>query len=156
MTVPPPALSVHFVNNALAAAAGLVEEDPDGARDVLARLGAFLSHRLRGPRAVTLAEELDHVGVYLALEQARFPGRVDAELPASAGVPTVMTTAGAIQAPIGEAVTRWLARGGRVRVALRVRPAGAGVDAQLDAPDAPGAPGERVRIALGTPADAAA
>ena len=156
MTVSTPPLSVHFVNNALAAAAGLVEEDPDGARDVLANLGAFLTHRLRGPRAVTLAEELDHVGVYLALERARFPGRVDAELPAAAGVPAAMTTPGAVQAPVGEAVGRWLARGGRVRVALRVRPGGADVDAQLDAPDDSGAAGERVRIALGPPSGGAA
>jgi two-component system, LytTR family, sensor histidine kinase LytS len=156
MTVPMPPLSVHFVNNALAAAAGLVDEDPDGARDVLALLGAFLSHRLRGSRAVTLAEELDHVAVYLALEGARFPGRVDAELPAAAGVPAAMTTPGTVQAPVAEAVGRWLARGVRVRVALRARRGGAGVDAQLDAPDDPGAAGERVRVALHASSDEAA
>ena len=53
-----PPVSVHFVNNVLAAAASYIEEDPDTARDVLAELGAFLSHRLRGPRAVSPAEEL--------------------------------------------------------------------------------------------------
>ena len=76
-----PPVSVHFVNNVLAAAASYIEEDPDTARDVLAELGAFLSHRLRGPRAVSPAEELEHVGVYLRLEQARFPGRIEVELP---------------------------------------------------------------------------
>jgi two-component system, LytTR family, sensor histidine kinase LytS len=71
---------VHFVNNVLATAASYIEEDPDTARDVLAELGAFLTHRLRGPRTVSPADELEHVAVYLRLEQARFPGRIDAEL----------------------------------------------------------------------------
>ena len=50
-----PTVSVHFVNNVLAAAASYIEEDPDTARDVLAELGSFLSHRLRGPRTVSPA-----------------------------------------------------------------------------------------------------
>src|SRR5206468_5590092 len=74
-------VSVHFVNNVLAAAASYIEVEPDTARDVLAELGAFLSHRLRGPRAVSPGEELEHMAVYLRLEQARFPGRIDVELP---------------------------------------------------------------------------
>jgi LytS/YehU family sensor histidine kinase len=149
--VPTPPLSVHFVNNALAAAAGLVDEDPDAARDILARLGAFLSYRLREPRPVTMADELEHVAVYLALEQARFPGRVETELPKAARL-RAPTTPGAVQAPLGEALARWLRRReGRVRVALRVRPDGAGVDVQLDAPDHPDAAGERVRIPLRAP-----
>jgi Histidine kinase len=151
-----PPLSVHFVNNALAAAAGLVDEDPDAARDVLADLGLFLSHRLREPRAVTLAEELEHVGVYLALEQARFPGRIEAEVPAARSVPAGATTPGAVQAPVAEVLGRWLRRGGRVRVALRVRSGADYVDAQLDAPDDPAASGERVRVVLEPPREATA
>jgi hypothetical protein len=74
------AVSVHFVNNVLAAAASYVEEDPDAARDALAELGAFLTHRLRPPRPVPLSDELDHVEVYLRLQEFRFPGRLDAEV----------------------------------------------------------------------------
>ena len=87
-------VSVHFVNNVLAAAASYIEEDPDTARDVLAELGAFLSHRLRGPRAVSPAEELDHVGVYLRLEQARFPGRIEVELPTVSDLPSTLRRRG--------------------------------------------------------------
>jgi len=62
---------------------------------------------------------------------------------------------GDVQAPISEAVGRWLTRDpGRVRLALRV-----GADAvalQLDRPDAPGQPGERVRIPLGLQATGSA
>ena len=138
-------VSVHFVNNVLAAAASYIEEDPDTARDVLAELGAFLSHRLRGPRAVSPAEELDHVGVYLRLEQARFPGRIDVELPTVNELPSTSVGAGEIQAPLSEALSRWMAEyTGQVRVALRAR--GDGLDLQLDRPDAPGEAGERLRI----------
>src|SRR6476661_8832040 len=80
-------VSVHFVNNVLAAAASYIEEDPDAARDALAELGAFLTHRLRPARAVSLQEELDHVGVYLRLQEFRFPGRLDSTAPATCSAP---------------------------------------------------------------------
>jgi LytS/YehU family sensor histidine kinase len=144
-SVPP--VSVHFVNNVLATAASYIDEDPDAARDVLAELGAFLSHRLRGPRTVTLGEEFEHAGVYLRLEQARFPGRIDAELPAVSELPAAGAVPGQVQAPLGEALSRWLDdRPGRVRVAVRAR--SDGLELQLDRPDDPTAPGERVRVAL--------
>ena len=131
-------VSVHFVNNVLAAAASYIEEDPDTARDVLAELGAFLSHRLRGPRAVSPAEELDHVGVYLRLEQARFPGRIDVELPAASELPAThdrpRRRPGAAER--GAQPLAGAAQPGRVRVALRAR--GDALDLQLDRPDEPG------------------
>jgi two-component system, LytTR family, sensor kinase len=143
-------VSVHFVNNVLAAAASYIEEDPERARDVLAELGSFLSHRLRAPRLVSTAEELEHVAVYLRLEQARFPDRVAVELPKTAELPTARVAPGDVQVPLSAALERWLGRGpGRVRVALRAR--GAGLDLQLDRPDAPGEAGERLRIGLGRP-----
>ncbi len=144
----PSPVSVHFVNNVLAAAASYIEEDPETARDVLAELGSFLSHRLRGPRLVSAADELEHVAVYLRLEQARFPGRVEAELPRAADLPSAELVPGDFQAPLSEALTRWLSQApGRVRVALRARPDA--LDLQLDRPDEPGEAGERVRIPLG-------
>jgi LytS/YehU family sensor histidine kinase len=147
---------VHFINNVLAAAASYIEEDPETARDVLAELGAFLSHRLRGPRMVAPADELEHVGVYLRLEQARFPGRIEAELPEAGDLPAAQITPGEVQAPLSEALSRWLAQQpGRVRIALRARDSA--LDLQLDRPDEPGEPGERVRIPLGpTTAESAA
>ena len=138
-------VSVHFVNNVLDAAASYIEEDPDTARDVLAELGAFLSHRLRGPRTVSPAEELDHIAVYLRLEQARFPGRIEVELPAVTDLPSAAVGAGDVQAPVSDAISRWMGQHtGSVRVALRVRDGA--LDLQLDRPDAPGEAGERLRI----------
>ena len=141
-------VSVHFVNNVLAAAASYIEEDPDTARDVLAELGAFLSHRLRGPRTVSPAEELDHIAVYLRLEQARFPGRIEVELPAVSELPSSAVGAGDVQAPVSDAISRWMGQHtGQVRVALRARKDA--LDLQLDRPDAPGEAGERLRIPWG-------
>jgi LytS/YehU family sensor histidine kinase len=142
---------MHFVNNVLAAAASYIEEEPETARNVLAELGSFLSHRLRAPRLVSTAEELDHVAVYLRLEQARFPDRLTVELPKAAELPVARLTPGDVQVPISAALERWLTgRTGRVRVALRAR--GDGLDLQLDHPDAPGEAGERLRIELDLPA----
>ena len=149
-TPPAPApVSVHFVNNVLAAAASYIEVEPDTARDVLAGLGAFLSHRLRPARFVPLSQELDHVAVYVRLEQARFPGRLEAELPASDRLPATQCVPGEVQAPLGDALGRWLGeRRGAVRLALRARLDGT-LEAQLDEPDDPAGKPERVRIRLG-------
>jgi len=142
-------VSVHFVNNVLAAAASYIEVEPDTARDVLAGLGAFLSHRLRPARFVPLSQELDHVAVYVRLEQARFPGRLEAELPASDRLPATQCVPGEVQAPLGDALGRWLGeRRGRVRLALRARLDGTTLEAQLDEPGDPAGETERVRIPL--------
>jgi two-component system, LytTR family, sensor histidine kinase LytS len=142
-------VSVHFVNNVLAAAASYIEVEPDTARDVLAGLGAFLSHRLREGRIVPLSQELDHVATYLRLEQARFPGRLVTELPPADGLPAAECAPGAVQAPLADALGRWLGRRtGRVHVALRARLDGSALEAQLDEPDDPGSTAERIRIRL--------
>ena len=140
------AVSVHFVNNVLAAAASYIEEDPDEARDALAELGAFLTHRLRPPRAVSLHEELEHVGVYLRLQQLRFPGRLDAEV-SEEGAPRILVGPGDVQQRVGATLDQWLARRpGRVRV--RLRPAGDVLDLTVDAPDSPDLDPENVSIHL--------
>jgi LytS/YehU family sensor histidine kinase len=142
-------VSVHFVNNSLAAAASLIEIEPDSAREVLADLGAFLSHRLRPARTVPLSQELEHVATYVRLEQARFPGRLEVELPSARDLPTAQCAPGEVQAPVAAAVDRWLGeRRGRLRLALRARMDGASLEAQLDHPDDRSVAGERVRVAL--------
>jgi LytS/YehU family sensor histidine kinase len=139
-------VSVHFVNNVLAAAASYIEEDPDAARDVLAELGAFLTHRLRPARAVSLQEELDHVAVYLRLQDFRFPGRLDSGVPEGA-VARILVGPGDVQQPVGAALDAWLARRpGRVRV--RLRTAGDDLELRLDAPDTPDVDAELLSIDL--------
>jgi LytS/YehU family sensor histidine kinase len=99
---PAPRVSAHFVNNVLAAAASLIDEDPDVARDVLAELGQFLAYGLRedaGP--VGAAQELAHAATYVRLQQARFPDRIAAELPGPGEV-TGRVVPGTIQQPLAE------------------------------------------------------
>jgi LytS/YehU family sensor histidine kinase len=145
----PAPVSVHFVNNVLAAAASYIEVEPETARDVLAGLGAFLSHRLREARIVPLSQEIDHVATYLRLEQARFPGRLEAELPPMSGLPAAECVPGAVQAPLADALGRWLGqRSGRVHVAVRARLDGSALEAQFDEPDDPSSTAERIRIRL--------
>jgi LytS/YehU family sensor histidine kinase len=139
----------------LAAAASYVEDDPDEARDVLAELSAFLSYRLRGgPPEVPLAQELEHVGVYVRLQQARFPDRIAAELPARGEAPDLRVGRASVQEPVAQALGRRLSEHpGPCRLTLRVLPDGGALEAEIaDADAQPGAGGggaERVHIPLG-------
>jgi two-component system, LytTR family, sensor kinase len=149
-----PPVSVHFVNNVLAAAAGYIEDDPDEARDVLALLSQFLSYRLRTVAdLVPVAQELDHVTTYLRLEQARFPDRIAVELPRAAELPDAEVGRAAVQAQIADALGRRLGdRAGACRLTLRVRPGRRELDLELATPgEAPDA-AEHVRVVLAAPA----
>ncbi len=118
-------VSVHFVNNVLAAAASYIDEDPDYARDVLAELGQFLSYSLREDRApVSIAQELAHTATFLRLQQARFPDRITVELPDAAEV-FGRVVPGTIQGPIETTLGRRLREEpGPVGVALRPQAGG--------------------------------
>ena len=66
-------------------------------------------------------------------------------MPAASELPATPVGAGDIQAPLSEALSRWMAQyTGQVRVALRARDDA--LDLQLDRPDAPGEAGELLRI----------
>jgi two-component system LytT family sensor kinase len=71
-------LQPHFLFNALHSASVLALTDQEGAHHMLTRLADLLRETLdAAPDAeVTLAEELDFLDRYLAIEQARFDGRV--------------------------------------------------------------------------------
>jgi LytS/YehU family sensor histidine kinase len=143
----------------LAAAASYVEDDPDEARDVLAELSAFLSYRLRdGPPEVPLAQELEHVGVYVRLQQARFPDRIAAELPARREAPDLRVGRASVQEPVAQALGRRLSEHpGPCRLILRVLPdphggaGGGSLEAEVADPDPRRGEGggERVHIPLG-------
>lgn len=129
----PAPVSVHFVNNVLAAAASYVDDEPDQARDVLAELSAFLSYRLRTePLDVPLAQELDHVGVYVRLQQARFPDRVQAELPARGQAPDVRVMRSAVQEPVARLLGERLGQHpGPARLVLRALADGSALEAEV-------------------------
>ena len=146
----PAPVSVHFVNNVLAAAASYIEDDPDEARDILALLSQFLTYRLRpGTGTVPVARELDHVATYLRLEQARFPGRLELDLAQAGELADAGVQRAAIQAPVAESLGRRLGeRPGPCRLTLRIRPGRPELDLELASPGEPPEVAEHVRIAL--------
>lgn len=115
-------LSAHFVNNVLAAAASYIEDDPEYARDVLAELGQFLSFRLRKDSGVVpIRQELAHVASFLRLQQARFPDRIDVELPPADATSGRFVQPGSLQREIADALSKRLnEQAGPCRVVLRM------------------------------------
>lgn len=70
-------LSAHFFYNAINAIAALVKADPARARELLVDFAGFTRYRSRGTGgSTTLADELENVERYLALEQARLEERL--------------------------------------------------------------------------------
>ncbi|AWP38648.1 sensor histidine kinase [Heyndrickxia coagulans] len=67
----------HFFFNAINTITCLVRTDADKARELLVQLAAFFRSNLQGAgkMLIPLEKELEHVKAYLAIEQARFPGR---------------------------------------------------------------------------------
>ncbi|HEY6253680.1 MAG TPA: histidine kinase [Candidatus Angelobacter sp.] len=72
-------LQPHFLFNTLNSISWLMRKDVEAADNVIASLSAFLRTTLTVPGAeeVTLREELQVLNVYLAIEQARFQGRLN-------------------------------------------------------------------------------
>ncbi len=79
----------HFLFNALNATSALIDEDPEAAQEMIARLGELLRASLESDgkaQEVTLGEEVALLRLYLDIEQVRFGDRlevtidVDAEL----------------------------------------------------------------------------
>jgi hypothetical protein len=77
----------HFLFNALNSVTALVDLDPDAAKRLLARIGDLLRRSLaaRDTPTLTLEEELEVVGDYLAIEQIRFADRLATAIDADPG-----------------------------------------------------------------------
>ena len=81
-------LNPHFLFNTLNAVSGLMDEDPRGARRMIARLSELLRYALReGTGAeIPLEEELKLVGRYLEIVEIRFQGRLETSVSAEPGL----------------------------------------------------------------------
>ena len=79
-------LQPHFLFNTLNSISALVHSNPEGADEMISRLGNFLRTTLDAPseQLVTLRRELAFIQDYLAIEQIRFQDRlrVETQIPA--------------------------------------------------------------------------
>lgn len=116
-------LNPHFLFNTLNTLAVLVREgDRAGASRMVEQLSDVLRRTLSRHRAneVPLEEELELVRQYLAIEQARFPDRLQAEIDIDPALGPAAVPSFAVQHLVENAIRHGIARsaaGGLVRVA---------------------------------------
>lgn len=111
----------HFLFNTLHAISSLMDEDVAGARRMVARLGDLLRLTLQKgqEQEVTLAEELEIVEQYLAIEQIRFQDRLTVEKEISRDALSCQVPSLLLQPLVENAVRHGiepLDKGGRVRL----------------------------------------
>jgi LytS/YehU family sensor histidine kinase len=114
-------LRPHFLFNTLNAIAALIREDPSAAERMVGQLSDLLRASLKADptREVTLADELQLVEQYLAIEQARFQDRLSSSLDASTAARVASVPHLILQPLVENAVRHGIApreRGGAIRV----------------------------------------
>lgn len=120
-------LQPHFLFNALHSIAAVMRSDPQGAEHALEQLGSMLRYALGVQRddreEVTLAEELEFVRAYLAIEQLRLGDRLRIEEIVDPDALECAVLAFTLQPLVENAVRHGIAassRGGFVRVTASV------------------------------------
>jgi sensor histidine kinase YesM len=96
-------LNPHFLYNTLNAVSGLMDEDPRGARRMIARLSELLRYALRDTtgQEIPLEEELALVRRYLEIVEIRFQGRLETRIAADPGVGAALVPSLVLQ-PLAE------------------------------------------------------
>ena len=81
-------LNPHFLFNTLNGISTLVDEDPPGARRMIARLSDLLRHTLgeRDEQEIPLARELQMLRLYLDIMEVRFQGKLEVSIETEASV----------------------------------------------------------------------
>lgn len=146
-------LQPHFLFNALHSIAAVMRSDPQGAEHALEQLGSMLRYALGVQRddreEVTLAEELEFVRAYLAIEQLRLGDRLRIDEVVDPDALECAVLAFTLQPLVENAVRHGISassRGGVVRITASVEEdqlciavADDGVGAQADVLQANGA-----------------
>ncbi|WP_157492423.1 sensor histidine kinase [Geothrix fermentans] len=114
-------LQPHFLFNTLNSISALVHTDPDGADDMISRLGDFLRMTLEATpdQMVPLWKELAFIQAYLSIEQVRFQGRLRVEVDAPATVQDLRVPSFILQPLVENALKHGLSdrsRGGMLRL----------------------------------------
>jgi two-component sensor histidine kinase len=120
-------LQPHFLFNALHSIAAVLRSDPRGAEQALEQLGSMLRYALGVQRddreEVALAEELDFVRAYLAIEQLRLGDRLRVEEQIDADALECAVLAVSLQPLVENAMRHGIAassQGGTVRITASI------------------------------------
>lgn len=97
-------LQPHFLFNTLNSISALVHSNPEGADDMISRLGDFLRMTLDASpdQMVPLRKELAFIRAYLAIEQVRFQSRLRVELEVPSGLQDYLRVPSFILQPLVE------------------------------------------------------
>ena len=120
-------LQPHFLFNALHSISAVLRSDPRGAEHALEQLGSMLRYALGVQRddreEVTLAEELDFVRSYLAIEQLRLGDRLRVQEQIDPDALECAVLAVSLQPLVENAIRHGIApssRGGTVRITASI------------------------------------
>jgi Histidine kinase len=104
-------LNPHFLFNALNTVRSLIADDPSRAQDAVTRLASTLRYTLNSSQEelVTLAQELEIVSDYLALESMRFEERLSVEMDVPASVRGIRIPVMLLQTVVENAVKHGIA-----------------------------------------------
>jgi two-component system, LytTR family, sensor histidine kinase LytS len=118
-------INPHFLFNALNTIVSFIRFRPEQARELLIHLGEYFRRNLHDSGGfVTLAEELEHIEAYLAIERARFGDKLRVEYDIEPGVDRYLVPGLVLQPLVENAVKHGLLpkrEGGVVRIAARRR-----------------------------------
>jgi signal transduction histidine kinase len=114
-------LQPHFLFNTLNSISALVHTNPEGADDMISRLGDFLRMTLEATpdQMVPLWKELAFIQAYLSIEQVRFQGRLRVEVDAPATVQDLRVPSFILQPLVENALKHGLSdrrQGGTLRL----------------------------------------
>lgn len=132
----------HFLFNTLNTIAALIVENPAAAEDVVTRLADVFRHSLTASNRehTRLADELEFMRSWLAIERVRFGDRLKVEVDVEPGLDDVPVP-GLLFQPLIENAVRYAvaprAEGGTVRLRVRRDPSGDTLTAEIS-DDGPG------------------
>jgi LytS/YehU family sensor histidine kinase len=130
-------LQPHFLFNTLNSISALVHSNPEGADEMISRLGDFLRSTLDAPheQLVTLRRELAFIQDYLAIEQIRFQDRLRVETQIPADLMELRVPSFILQPLVENALKHGLAdrpQGGTLQLRARKEPGSLVLEIQDD------------------------
>ncbi|EMT52017.1 MULTISPECIES: sensor histidine kinase [Brevibacillus] len=118
-------INPHFLFNALNTIVSFIRFRPEQARELLIHLGEYFRKNLHDSGGfVTLAEELEHIEAYLAIERARFGEKLKVEYEIEPGVDRYVVPGLVLQPLVENAIKHGLLpkrEGGVVKISARLK-----------------------------------